>query len=53
MSDIKQKNRIKAQGGIQLTAETASRVLQLDGSGNVSSSSVTNTELGYLSGATS
>lgn len=53
MSDIKQKNRIKAQGGIQLTAETASRVLQLDGSGNVNSSSVTNTELGHLSGVTS
>jgi hypothetical protein len=53
MSDIKQKSKIKAQGGIQLTAETASRVLQLDGSGNINSSSVTNTELGYLSGATS
>ena len=53
MSDIKQKNKIRAQGGIALPAETASRVLQLDGSGNVSSSSVTNTELGYLSGVTS
>ena len=53
MSDIKQKNKIRAQDGIALSAETASRVLQLDGSGNISSSSVTNTELGYLSGVTS
>lgn len=37
----------------KLAALTANRALQSDGSGFVSASSVTNTELGYLSGVTS
>lgn len=36
-----------------ITGLTPSRALQSDGSGNVAVSSVTNTELGYLSGVTS
>ena len=38
---------------INLSGLTASRVLQLDASGNVQVSSVTTTELGYVSGVTS
>lgn len=37
----------------KLAALTANRALQSDGSGVISASSVTNTELGYLSGVTS
>lgn len=37
----------------KLATITASRVLQSDGSGVISASSVTNTELGYVSGVTS
>jgi hypothetical protein len=47
---------IKSDAGIALTklaATTASRALVSDGSGFVSASSVTATELGYLSGVTS
>lgn len=47
---------IKAAAAIalnKLAATTANRALQSDGSGFVSASSVTNTELGYLSGVTS
>lgn len=49
-------NEIKAAAAIDLTklaAVTANRALQSDGSGFVSASSVTNTELGYVSGVTS
>jgi len=53
MADLKFKSKINAQGGVKLSAETASRVLTIDGSGDVKSSSVTTTELGYLSGASS
>ena len=53
MADQKFKTRISADAGIKLSAETASRALQLDGSGELESSSVTTTELGYLSGVTS
>lgn len=38
---------------LTLSYATASRALELDGSGNLVSSSVTSTELGYLSGVTS
>ena len=53
MANQKFKSKVQADAGVQLTAETATRVLQLDASGNVQSSSVTNTELGYVSGVTS
>lgn len=53
MATQKFKSKVQADAGLSLPASTASRALQLDGSGNVEASSVTNTELGYLSGATS
>lgn len=53
MADSKFKTRVKAQAGVQLPAEAASRALTVDGSGDIKSSSVTTTELGYLSGVTS
>jgi len=53
MADLKFKVKVRAQGGLSLPAETASRALALDGSGNVVASSATATELGYLSGVTS
>lgn len=53
MANQKFKVKVQADAGVQLTAETATRALQLDASGNVQSSSVTNTELGHLSGVTS
>lgn len=53
MSDIKFKNKIKAEAGLNLSAETASRALTVDGSNNVTASATTDTELGYLSGVTS
>ncbi|MEK7330085.1 MAG: hypothetical protein AAB113_04715, partial [Candidatus Eisenbacteria bacterium] len=37
---------------IQITPLTASRALETDGSGNLTASSVTSTELGYVSGVT-
>jgi hypothetical protein len=40
-------------GKLKLSAETASRALQVNASGELESSSVTSTELGYLSGVTS
>lgn len=52
MADLKQKNKIKAEAGIQLSAENVSRALELDASGNVKSSTVTSTELSQLSGVT-
>lgn len=51
--DVQVKNNLTVDNTLTLSAETVSRVLQLDGSGNVESSSVTTTELGYLSGVTS
>ncbi len=53
MADSKFKTKVKAQAGVQLPAETASKALKLDASGNVSSSVTTDVELSYLSGATS
>lgn len=53
MSDKKFKVKIKAEAGVQLSAEAVSRALQLDASGNVQSSAVTTTELGHVSGVTS
>jgi Tfp pilus assembly protein PilX len=53
MANQKFKTKIQADAGIQLTAESAEKALQLDASGNIQSSSITNTELGYLSGVTS
>jgi hypothetical protein len=52
MADQKFKSKVRAQGGINLPAETASRAPIIDGSGNLVSSSVTSTELGHLSGVT-
>jgi hypothetical protein len=46
-------NDVELKAILKLSAETASRALTLDGSGNVVSSSVTDTELGHLSGVTS
>lgn len=53
MADSKFKTRVKAQAGVQLPAEAVSRALTVDGSGDIKSSSVTTTELGYVSGVTS
>lgn len=53
MANQKFKSKVQADAGLQLPASTASRALQLDGSGNVESSTVTSTELGYVSGVTS
>lgn len=53
MADSKFKTRVKAQAGVQLPAETISRALTVDSSGDIKSSSVTTTELGYVSGVTS
>ncbi len=53
MANQKFKTKIQADAGVLITTETASRALQLDGSGNVQSSAVTTTELGYVSGVTS
>jgi hypothetical protein len=50
---LKVTSNAEVQGDLKLSAETASRALQIDGSGNVESSAVTTTELGYLSGVTS
>lgn len=53
MADIKQKNRIAAQAGVLLPAETAERALITNATGEIKSSPVTSTELGHLSGVTS
>jgi len=47
------KGDIKVQGTLVLPNATASKALQVDGSGNVSQSATSTTELGYLSGVTS
>jgi hypothetical protein len=52
MSNYKFKSKVQADAGVSLPQETASRALQLDGSGNIQASAVTNTELDLLSGAT-
>jgi hypothetical protein len=53
MADLKFKSKVRAQGGLVLTAETAERALLIDANGEVKSSTVTSTELGHLSGVTS
>lgn len=59
MSDKKFKSNVVAEGNLQvdnllkLPSVTANRALTLDASGNVADSTVTDTELGYLSGTTS
>lgn len=53
MANQKFKSKVQADAGLQLPASTASRALQLDASGNIESSTVTNTELDYVSGVTS
>lgn len=53
MADSKFKTRVKAQAGVQLPAEAVSRALTVDSSGDIKSSNVTTTELGYVSGVTS
>ena len=52
MADLKISNP-KVVGKLKLPAETASKALQISASGELESSSVSNTELGYLSGTTS
>jgi len=53
MANKKFKDLVVAESGLRLPAETAQRALTVDASGDISSSAVTETELGYLSGATS
>jgi Tfp pilus assembly protein PilX len=53
MANQKFKTKIQADAGVSLPIESAEKALQLDASGNIQSSSVTNTELGYISGVTS
>lgn len=53
MANKKFKDLVVAESGLRLPAETAQRALTVDASGDISSSSVTETELGYLSGVTS
>lgn len=53
MSDSKFKTRIKGEAGLNLPAESTSRALTIDGSGDIKSSTVTTTELDYVSGVTS
>lgn len=52
MADIKQKNRIAAEAGVLLPAETAERVLTTDVLGQIKSSDTTLEELSYLEGVT-
>lgn len=51
--DVLIENDLDISNELGLSAETAERALQLDASGKVKSSSVTSTELGYLSGVSS
>jgi hypothetical protein len=53
MADQKFKSKVKLQGGASFPAETASRAPVIDASGNLISSAVTSTELGYVAGLTS
>ncbi len=47
------KSTVQFDTTVKLNAQTASRVLKTDSSGNLVSSTTTETELGYLSGVTS
>lgn len=53
MADQKFKSKVKLQGGANLPAESTDKALITDSVGDIKSSSVTSTELGYLSGTTS
>jgi hypothetical protein len=53
MSNQKFKVKVQADAGVLLSAETASKALKLDASGNVGASVTSDVELGYLSGVTS
>lgn len=53
MADIKFKSRIAAQANILLPQATAERALITNADGEIDSSAVTATELGYVSGVTS
>ena len=53
MADIKFKSRIAAQANILLPQATAERALITNADGEIDSSEVTATELGYVSGVTS
>lgn len=53
MANKKFKDLVVAESGLRLPAETAQRALTVDASGDISSSAVTETELGYVSGVTS
>lgn len=47
------KGNVRVEGNLNLPSQTANRATTVDGSGNLISSSVTATELGYVSGVTS
>jgi hypothetical protein len=51
--DLQVENDVQVDNVLKLPANTAERVLTVDASGNVASSTVTETELGYVSGVTS
>lgn len=53
MSDSKFKSRVKAEGGLNLPNQSTQKVPVINSSGDVVSSTVTDVELGYLSGVTS
>lgn len=52
-NDINVEGSATIENNLNLPAESASRALQIDGSGNVESSVVTTTELAFVSGVTS
>ena len=53
MSDRKFKSKVKAEAGLSLPVESTQKALYIDSSGDVKSSTVTQTELERLSGVTS
>ena len=52
-TETKIKGKLKAQGGLNISGQTANTVPVLDSNSDVVSSAVTSTELGYVSGVTS
>jgi len=53
MADKKFKNGVDLQSTIKISSETSERAMVLNASGELVSSNVTDTELGYMSGVTS
>jgi len=53
MANKKFKTGVDLQSTVKISSETANKALILDGSGNLVSSTVSDTELGYISGLTS